>query len=364
MPVLARGAQDRERVGVADVIPERDHHGLVGAASISRAIASRLATGVGRPQVHDQPTAVVGEAVRRRPRSSVSRNACWTASRAASRSAAPTEVERHGRTLRLDVQPLGWSSRSTDPDRECPGDRRCASKPGWTWSRAESGRAPRGQPAGLEAVVAEVLDAADPDAGRRRRPRCVRSGRRPATGSGRAAPTRARRRSARRASGSIAAASGSPEPRPASHRSRDTIRIGPAGARRVRQPELDSTRAHRSVMRPPSRRDVDPRQDRLAARAAMTSGPIPPSAPSRTIPSRSIQKWTGRTIASHVRRAVPSVSSPIGNVALSDWAKAATVPSSSLTSIASDDEAVVRVAGGEAVHQRELVLAGRARRSP
>ena len=35
----------------------------------------------------------------------------------------------------------------------------------------------------------------------------------------------------------------------------------------------------------------------------MTSGPIPPSAPARTIPSRSIQKWTGRATASHAAAA-------------------------------------------------------------
>ena len=47
----------------------------------------------------------------------------------------------------------------------------------------------------------------------------------------------------------------------------------------------------------------------------MTSGPIPPSAPSRTIPSASIQKWTGKAMASQAVDALPSASRPSGKVA-------------------------------------------------
>ena len=90
----------------------------------------------------------------------------------------------------------------------------------------------------------------------------------------------------------------------------------------------------------------------------MTSGPMPPSAPSRTIPSASIQKWTGSAIASHASARLPSLSSPSGNVAFSPSPKAATAPSSSLTSIAMTTSPVVGVARREPVHQRELVLAG------
>jgi hypothetical protein len=62
---------------------------------------------------------------------------------------------------------------------------------------------------------------------------------------------------------------------------------------------------------------------------AMMSGPMPPSAPSRMMPSLSIQKWIGSAIASQRVWADPSVSSPSGKVAARLSAKAATVPSSS-----------------------------------
>ena len=95
----------------------------------------------------------------------------------------------------------------------------------------------------------------------------------------------------------------------------------------------------------------------------MMSGPMPPSAPSRMIPSLSIQKWTGRASAPQRACADPSLSRPSGNVAVRLSAKAATAPSSSLTSIARMTSPSSRVAGREPVHQRELVDARRAVRA-
>ena len=91
----------------------------------------------------------------------------------------------------------------------------------------------------------------------------------------------------------------------------------------------------------------------------MMSGPIPPSAPSRTIPSASIQKWTGRARAFHV-----SAADPVGVEAqrerrgerLGEGSDRALVL---LDVDRDDDEAVGRVPGREPVHQRELVLARR-----
>ncbi|MBF8289725.1 MAG: NADH-quinone oxidoreductase subunit [Chloroflexi bacterium] len=68
--------------------------------------------------------------------------------------------------------------------------------------------------------------------------------------------------------------------------------------------------------------------------SAIVSGPMPPSAPARMIPSRSTQKWTGSAATSQAVAAAPSASSPIGKIALRLWANAATVPSSSRMSIA------------------------------
>jgi len=46
---------------------------------------------------------------------------------------------------------------------------------------------------------------------------------------------------------------------------------------------------------------------RIVARpAAIASGPTPPSAPDRTMPSLSIQKWIGSATARQSRAAVPS----------------------------------------------------------
>src|SRR6185503_1608360 len=47
----------------------------------------------------------------------------------------------------------------------------------------------------------------------------------------------------------------------------------------------------------------------------MASGPTPPGAASRMIPSLSIQKWTGNVRAAHRFAADPSASRPTGNVA-------------------------------------------------
>ena len=95
----------------------------------------------------------------------------------------------------------------------------------------------------------------------------------------------------------------------------------------------------------------------------MMSGPIPPSAPSRMIPSLSIQKWTGSASASQASGRSRRCPARAGTWRPSCSANAATVPSSSLTSIARIDQPVVAVAGREAVHQRELVEAWRAVRA-
>ena len=94
----------------------------------------------------------------------------------------------------------------------------------------------------------------------------------------------------------------------------------------------------------------------------MTSGPMPPSAPSRTMPSASIQKWTGRAMASHVSAAFPSPSSPSGNVAFRLSREGGDGALLLLDVDRDDDQARVGVARREPVHQRELVLAGRAPR--
>ena len=94
---------------------------------------------------------------------------------------------------------------------------------------------------------------------------------------------------------------------------------------------------------------------------AMMSGPIPPSAPSRMTPSLSIQKWTGRATASQRGGArCRRCRARAGRWRPSCSAKAATTPSSSLTSMARTTSPSSRVAGREAVHERELVDARRA----
>ena len=87
----------------------------------------------------------------------------------------------------------------------------------------------------------------------------------------------------------------------------------------------------------------------------MMSGPIPPSAPSRTMPSLSIQKWIGSANAPQLCWAAPSRVEPERErrvQALGERQR----PRLVLADVdRDDDEALLRVAGGEAVHQRELV---------
>ncbi len=94
----------------------------------------------------------------------------------------------------------------------------------------------------------------------------------------------------------------------------------------------------------------------------MTSGPMPPSAPSRTIPSASIQKWTGSAMASHVVGRLPVAVEPERERRVEALGEGGDGALLLLDVDRDDDQARVGIARREPVHQRELVLAGRAPR--
>ena len=86
----ATGRDDRlERVDVADLVAE-DHDRARAVPRDQPLDRLALAAGSGRPQVHDRPAAVVGEAVvaRGRSRASTAAIAATTAARAAATSSA------------------------------------------------------------------------------------------------------------------------------------------------------------------------------------------------------------------------------------------------------------------------------------
>ena len=157
-------AQDREAIGVADVIAE-GHDGV--RPQVAEQPRERLALAAGRagPQVDDEAAAVVGQLVRRqlgvdgldRPLDRRSRG---------DPIVGLSDVEGDRRTLALDEQPGGTPEHLRHPARQGLGgfDRASvvAAERG-----GESGRvaAARERPR-LEAVVAEVDDATDADPGR------------------------------------------------------------------------------------------------------------------------------------------------------------------------------------------------------
>ena len=199
-----------------------------------------------------------------RPRASVASRASFTAARAASRSGAPRKWNATDGPFASTYSQAGRPSRVATPVAS-------ASATG-TWRLEarlvrghETGRiAAARQPAGLQAVVPEVLDPTDPDRARRHRPRSARSGSRRATRSGCVADRPASRRRERRARGSMAAADGSPEPRASvpskSDDDQDPARAAPGG-----RPAGDGPRRPRPPRTVGSRRDGDARQDRLQA---------------------------------------------------------------------------------------------------
>ena len=208
-----------------------------------------------------------------------------------------------------------------------------ASNPG-SYVVDEAGRiAAARQPAGLEAVIAEVLDATDPDprrgvrhgpSGQDRDAEALRSvaptGRPGAAGSGGRAvrwPPPTDRRSRARASRRSPTRSGRGRPSPSS---------------------AVESRADVAASRPPrtggSRRDGDARQDRLQP----ASHDVRPDAAERAVADDPVGvdpevDGQGERVPG-LRRPRPSLSRPIGRVDPSDSANAATVPSSSLTSTA------------------------------
>ena len=184
-----------------------------------------------------------------------------------------------------------------------------------------------------------------------------------ASRSGRSRSIRASRRSARRASGTIAAAAGSREPSARVPSKSDTMRSRP-GRARIRSRSIWPGRA-RAAERVPApatgRQGVTSTPGRMDRRPrTMASGPMPPAAPSRTIPSVSIQKWTGQGDGAPARGGLPVTveAEREGRIqALGEPGDRALV----LADVdRQDDEAGAPVARGEPVHQRELVLAGRA----
>ena len=199
-----------EGVRVAQVVAERD--GRAGPRRGHEPFGRlALAAGVARPHVDDAAAAirlqaVVAEAVagldgldrgehRRARRGDV---------------VGLADVERDGRPLALHEQPRRRAELDHDPGGQRLGVRRVALEPRLRRDRDRAAAAAR-EPPVLEAVVAEVVDAADA------RPRGDVSDGPPGqdrdrSRSGRAAAIAASRRSARRAPGSIRAAPGSRVP--------------------------------------------------------------------------------------------------------------------------------------------------------
>ena len=268
------------------------------------------------------------------------------------------DVERDRSALALDEQPRRAS--------ELLGDARCE-RLGGDAVGLEAGLDDGGdgvrrpapvQPRGLQAVVAEILDAPDPGPGRH-------VGHRAPGEDGGVQPARPRGRDA-----------GQPAQRPTSAgidaRRRGVARAGGQRAVEVGDEQQWPRRGHEPVERRGDR-------SRIARRLAqgvtstpgrivwtprtMTSAPIPPRAPSRMIPSVSIQKWTGRTDGVPRGRGGTVRVEPERERRVQFIGERRHRALVLLDVDREDDEAVVTVPGGEAVHQRELVLARRAVRA-
>ncbi len=257
---LARGAQDRERVGVADVVPEGDRPRPVGAAP---------AAGPSPPPCRRRRSAAgPRRAGRGSGRARVPRPRARCRAAPGGRHLAPRRGPlRHG-SGRPRTDPstrrrarLGWSSRPPTPVASASGDRDVRLEAWLVRGLEGGGPGAARQPAGLQAVVAEVLDAAHPDAGRRiadgaagqdRRPAAVGLGgsdARPAGGASGERAVRWRR------------PSGRPNRAPASHRSR--TRPGSGRAWPGGSPAEPGPPPHRPGRGERSRRDGDVREDRL-----------------------------------------------------------------------------------------------------
>ena len=128
-------------------------------------MASALPPASTRPEVHDQPAAIVGEAVRRRRRARSPRGRDSTAARAASRSGAPggRGTRPTAPSPRRTAMPAGRADSATPVASASAGRhvRFVARLVGRDAAAADRRRA-AARP-GLQAVVAEVLDAAHAD---------------------------------------------------------------------------------------------------------------------------------------------------------------------------------------------------------
>ena len=162
-PGVARGAEHGEPVGIAHVVAEGDDRGRpeLGQQALERPRACRRRSAAGGPR-----PAGPGSGPDRAPGSSRSTSsiAATTAARAATRSSA-------WRTWNATDGPLALDEQPGRPSRAPRGRARARISAGSTRRlvagaerRHEAGRAaaPRERP-GLQPVVAQVADAADPD---------------------------------------------------------------------------------------------------------------------------------------------------------------------------------------------------------
>ena len=343
--VAVRARRDRlERVDVAQLVAERPRSRPAGARVTSRSTASRLPPASPRPEVDDRPAAVVGQTVVARPVAALDRrrSPSTTAARAAATSSAWRTWNATDGPLRSTNSHGGAPELGGDARREHLG--RVAvdvEAPGRSSTASRSARPPRGSVAVLQPVVAEVLDAADPDARRDvgHDPAGQDRDVQPPGPGGRDAA--ASRRSARWASGSMWADGRVARPdrqRPVEVGDDEQRRPGRDQARRAPRRSRRPDEARRRAAAPPaparSRRDVDARQDRLeaaghdvgpdAAEGAVADDPV--------LVDPEVDRQGDGVPAQSPRE--PSPSRPSGKVAPSCSAKAATMPSSSLTSMA------------------------------
>ena len=242
---VPRGPQDRERVGVAHVVAEGDHGGRSYAVQ-QPGHGLGLAAGLDRAQIDHEPAAVVGEAVH-------TDLALGGLERGSGRPRAPPRDPAHRGSGTRPTGPSprrtatsGAPSRAADARRRGPRPRaRAPRSPARTSSRGGPDRH-RGAASRTAARDRRGTRSRRPGSGPRRPRPSARSGsprpRRPAAAAARAAS----RRRDRRASGSMAAADGSPEPRASVPSKSETIEDAPATARAG-----PSSRARRPRSRPP-----------------------------------------------------------------------------------------------------------------